>query len=260
MKELVSYLLDPLAIVAYMYVGLWVWETKAPAKPLPRMRNWKAIGIAFFIFNFVLASILPLLVDHHLARFQLLDLSKLNPVLAAFVGVFIYEGLLYFWHRALHKFDTLWKLFHQLHHSTERLDIPSAFYTGPFDTIMFTFLGSLSFVLVLGISAKATTIAIVFLTFLSLFQHANIKTPKWLGYFIQRPESHSIHHGRRVHRYNYADIPLYDIIFGTFKNPEKHMKETGFYNGASYRILEMLAMRDVSKPIERIDKIRETKD
>jgi hypothetical protein len=26
--------------------------------------------------------------------------------------------------------------------------------------------------------------------------HMNIRTPEWLGYFIQRPESHRVHHLR----------------------------------------------------------------
>ncbi|WP_026210668.1 sterol desaturase family protein [Flexithrix dorotheae] len=248
MQTLVELLFDPLIVLFYMYLGLWIWETIAPAKPLPKMKYWKLRGIIFFFVNFTLASILPLLVDHHLAKYQVVNLSGIHPITGAFLGVTIYQGILYFWHRAIHKFDPLWRFFHQMHHSPERLDIPSAFYTGPWDTIMFTLIGSVSFVLLLGLFAKATTIGLLFLTFLSLFQHSNIKTPVWLGYLIQRPESHSLHHGRGQHRYNYSDFPIYDILFGTFKNPKNHVRETGFYDGASTRVLDMLVMKDVSKP------------
>lgn len=248
MHNLQEVLFNPLAVLLYMYLGLWIWETVAPAKPLPKMKYWKLRGIVFFLFNFTLASILPLVVDRHLTKFQLLDLTHMDPWLAALLGVTIYQGILYVWHRAIHRYDFLWKLFHQMHHSPERLDIPSAFYTGPWDTLMFTLIGSVSFVLILGLSAEAATIGVLFLTFLSLFQHSNIKTPVWLGYFIQRPESHSIHHERGVHRYNYSDFPIYDIIFGTFKNPKNHAKKTGFYDGASIRVLDMLFMKDISKP------------
>jgi sterol desaturase/sphingolipid hydroxylase (fatty acid hydroxylase superfamily) len=84
--------------------------------------------------------------------------------------------------------------------------------------------------------------------FLSIFQHANIKTPQWLGYIIQRPESHTYHHARGIHKLNYSDLPLFDIIFGTFRNPKDFEHETGFYDGASDRILEMLSARDISTP------------
>jgi sterol desaturase/sphingolipid hydroxylase (fatty acid hydroxylase superfamily) len=65
---------------------------------------------------------------------------------------------------------------------------------------------------------------------------------------VQRPESHAIHHAKEVHAFNYSDLPLFDIIFGTFRNPEKFVEETGFYTGASARIKEMLLFKPVDKP------------
>jgi hypothetical protein len=87
--------------------------------------------------------------------------------------------------------------------------------------------------------------------FNALFQHANIKTPHWLGYLVERPESHAIHHGRGIHRYNYSDLPLWDIVFGTFRNPrteEEVPAEAGFYKGASSRLLALLLGKDVTQP------------
>jgi sterol desaturase/sphingolipid hydroxylase (fatty acid hydroxylase superfamily) len=51
-----------------------------------------------------------------------------------------------------------------------------------------------------------------------VFQHANGDTPHGLGYLIQRPQSHAIHHQRGVHAFNYADLSLWDMVFGTFRN------------------------------------------
>ena len=77
-----------------------------------------------------------------------------------------------------------------------------------------------SLTLVLG-SASEPEAALVInrLDRMGMFQHANIRTPHWLGYIVQRPESHSAHHERGVHARNYGDLPLFDIIFGTFHNP-----------------------------------------
>jgi hypothetical protein len=83
---------------------------------------------------------------------------------------------------------------------------------------------------------------------LAICQSRTFRTPRWLGYFIQRPESHCIHHGRGIHRYNYSDLPLWDMVFGTFRNPATYDGEVGFYTGASSRIGEMLIGRDVSLP------------
>lgn len=38
----------------------------------------------------------------------------------------------------------------------------------------------------------------------------------------------------------------YDMIFGTFRNPERFEPEAGFYDGASARVGAMLAFRDLA--------------
>jgi len=98
----------------------------------------------------------------------------------------------------------------------------------------------------------------LFLTFNAMFQHANIATPHWLGYLIQRPESHHVHHARGVHAYNYSDLPLWDMLFGTFRNPRNvEGLDCGFYKGASGRLVEMLVGKDVSQPEPRISSLAE---
>ena len=46
-----------------------------------------------------------------------------------------------------------------------------------------------------------------------------IRTPRWFGFIIQRPEAHAVHHARGVHAYNYGNVMLWDILLGTFRNP-----------------------------------------
>ena len=65
---------------------------------------------------------------------------------------------------------------------------------------------------------------------------------------MQRPESHSWHHARGRHRDKYADVPLFDILFGTFDNARDFAQANGFYDGASLRLGEMLVFRDVAEP------------
>ena len=181
--------------------------------------------------------------DHHL-----LDLGSLG-LWGVIPGVLVYEFFHYWYHRKAHEWNWLWRAGHQMHHSAESLDAFGANYLHPFDAAMFTTWSSLVFFPLLGISVDAAVIATLFLTFNAMFQHANLSTPVWLGYFIQRPESHNIHHGRGLHRYNYADLPVIDMLFGTFNNAGDSIDlECGFYNGASHRIAEMLIGRDVATP------------
>jgi len=111
-----------------------------------------------------------------------------------------------------------------------------------------TALFSLCLTVVAGITPEATVLVLYATTFLSVFQHANLRTPQWLGFIVQRPESHSAHHERGVHARNYSDLPIFDIAFGTFHNPREFSAQAGFYDGASMRVAEMVRFRDVSQP------------
>lgn len=245
----IDILLDPasLAVIA-LYVGLILWEAVAPARTLPSIKGWKVRGLVAFAGYFFLSSYLPLLWSEQLARFQLLDLTALGTWGGALAGLLTYEAGLYVWHRSMHGSDALWRTFHQMHHSAERLDAFGAFWFSPLDMVGFTALFSLCLTLGVGLTPEATTLVLLATTFLSVFQHSNIRTPRWLGYLVQRPESHSRHHARGVHGGNYADLPIFDLLLGTFHNPRDFAADTGFYHGASARVAEMMRCRDVSRP------------
>jgi len=242
-------LLDPVSLaVLAMYGALMLWEALAPARKLPAVRGWRFRGLAAFAAYFYLSSYLPLWWDGLFARFQLFDLTGLGTWGGALAGLLVYELCAYGYHRSMHGSDALWRVFHQMHHSAERMDTAGAWWFSPMDMVGWTAVGSLSLVLLVGVTPEAATVILLTVTFLAIFQHANVRTPRWLGYIVQRPESHAIHHGRGVHRYNYADLPVFDMLFGTFRNPVGYTGESGFYDGASARVADMLLFRDVSRP------------
>ena len=75
----------------------------------------------------------------------------------------------------------------------------------------------------------------------------NVKTPRWSGYFIQRPEQHSIHHQLDVHDYNYGDITWWDRLLGTFKDAETFVAKCGYHGDREQCFGRMLAFQDVNK-------------
>ena len=237
---------DPASIVVIsIFFLLMTAEEFAPGRKLPSIKFWRLKGILAFIIYFFLSTYLPLIWNVYLAKYQIFDLSFLGDYWGAFVAVFLYELGVYFWHRSMHKNNLLWRVFHQMHHSAERVDTYGAFFFSPMDMIGFTFLTSLVMVLFAGFTPQATIYALYGVTFLAVIQHTNIKTPQWMGYFFQRPESHSLHHAKGIHGYNYSDLPLFDIIFGTFRNPKNFSPETGFYKGASSKIGKMILFKDI---------------
>lgn len=250
----IDILLDPvtLAVVA-LYAALVAWEAIAPARRLPAVPGWRLMGATAFLAYLMVSSYLPLWWTETLAARQLADLTGLGTWGGAAVGLLVLQGGTYFWHRSMHRSNLLWRGCHQMHHSAERLDTWSAYWFSPLDMAGFTLVSSLCLTLGVGLSAQATTVVLLAASFCAIFQHANIRTPRWLGYVIQRPESHSLHHERGVHARNYSDLPLFDILFGTFENPRDFAPATGFHEGGSSRVLDMLAFRDVSRPREERD-------
>ncbi len=248
MPNPIEVLIDPISLLLLaLFFLLFIIEKAFPARYQPISKGWYLRGGISFMVYFYLASYLPLFWDKYLQAYQLFDLTQMKTWLGVLIALLVFQVLLYMWHRCMHQSDTLWRIFHQMHHSAERVDTVGAFYFSPFDMIGFTFLGSVGLVLVVGISPQAATYFLLISQFLVVFQHCNIRTPHWLGYIIQRPESHSIHHAKGIHAYNYSDLPIFDIVFGTFRNPKRYDVEIGFYHGASARVLEMLRWKDISR-------------
>lgn len=223
-----------------------VWRDRKDVTP----HFWRGRAAIVTLVNLFLAGYVATFFASIFEGKSLLNGSGLGTIGGAVTGILVYELVHYWYHRLAHNWDFLWRSAHQMHHSAESLDAFGAYYLHPVDAALFTMWGSLVFFPLLGLSAEAGLIASVFVAFNGVFQHANIRTPRWLGYFIQRPESHRVHHGREVQQANYSDLPLWDFVFGTFQNPaDGGPKLAGFYHGASSRIADMLIGKDVTAPM-----------
>lgn len=229
-----------------LFAAFCLLDLIARARRFPDVAFWWLKGASATALYFAIATFAPLVWDGLLGRYQLIDASGLPLAAQIAGGVLVLELGVYAWHRTMHRTDLLWRWFHQMHHSAERVDIWGAFYFSPLDMVGWTFLGSLCLVLGFGLGAEAAIAVNVLVTFLAMFQHANIRTPRWLGYLIVRPESHALHHQRGVHAYNYCDLPLWDMLFGTFRNPGRWEGEAGFHDGASKRVREMLSGKAIA--------------
>src|SRR5262249_10433299 len=113
-------------------------------------------------------------------------------------------------------------------HGPERIEVLTAFYKHPFEIVAESIASSALLYLVLGISREAAFVITNISGILGLFYHWNIATPRWLGYIVPRPESQCVHHQRGVHAFNYSELPIVDMMFGTFRNPPTFTGDCGF--------------------------------
>jgi len=234
-------------LVPLTYLAMLAIETAWPARAFPPRRGWRWIGIAFLVGIGTVSTVVPLLVPADwLATHRWIDGTRLGIVGGTLAGWLVLSGLAYAWHRASHAWTPLWRAGHQLHHSPQRVDISGSTLFHPLEMVVQTLLQLSVTVVVLGLDPIAAALVGYVAAFHGLFQHWNVRTPRWLGYVIQRPEAHCEHHRLGVHANNYGDLPLWDLLFGTFRNPERFDGECGFAAPADRRMLAMLAWRDVN--------------
>ena len=215
---------------------------KWPSEP-----KWVLRGLCWF------AVVIGLGEQAHQACRALL--SAFAPFDFSFMGLWgivpallVYQVMVYWLHRAMHDVPLLWRI-HQHHHSSERIDIWSVYRAHPLEVPIFALPAAIAMGGLLGITESAAVATGVIVVAIGLFQHTNVKTPRWLGYIIARPENHMLHHAREKHHSNYSDLPIVDMIFGTFENPIEPPAEFGFWDGASTRVVDHLLCRDnISEP------------
>ncbi|HEV8502169.1 MAG TPA: sterol desaturase family protein [Casimicrobiaceae bacterium] len=236
-------------LVPVTYFAMLGIERRWPARVFPTRRGWQWLGIAFLILVGLVSAITPLLVPvEWLAAHAWLPGGRLGVAGGALVGFVVAEGAVYAYHRAAHTWSFLWRLGHQVHHSPERVDIPGAVLFHPVEIIIQTLVLLFVTVIVLGLDPLAAAIVGYLVPFYGMFQHWNIRTPQWLGWLIQRPEAHCVHHRKGLHYYNFSDLPWWDMLFGTYRNPREFHGECGFEGDAPRRMGAMLAFADVNAP------------
>jgi len=208
-------------------IALFLLERIIPDQKLPHVNGWWHRVI---VINFLQLSIVILgkhTWDLWFKSVQLVTLN-INPVIGGFFAYFVITFIFYWWHRWRHTINVLWLLFHQVHHSPQRIETITSFYKHPIEIAANSLLiGCVNFVM-LGLNIEAAAWCIFFSSIGEYFYHMNISTPQWVGYFFQRPEMHRIHHQRGKHFNNFSDIPLWDMLFGTYENPKKQCKTCGY--------------------------------
>lgn len=161
------------------------------------------------------------------------------------IGYLLITFIYYWWHRARHQVPLLWRCFHQLHHSPARIEIITSFYKHPLEILANGFLSAFVLYVFLGLSVQAVSITVLITGVAELFYHWNIRTPYWLGFLFQRPESHCVHHREGYHRNNFSDLPLWDMLFGTFENPRIAPENCGFDSEREQQLVAMLCAKDL---------------
>jgi sterol desaturase/sphingolipid hydroxylase (fatty acid hydroxylase superfamily) len=232
-------------VVLVVALGMMAVEAKVPGRNWPRVPGWWSRALLLNAGQVAVTVVAGQAWDSWMLTHRPWSGDALGPVGGAVVGYVVTTFVYYWWHRWRHESSFLWRVFHQVHHSPQRIEIITSFYKHPVEILANGILSSAIVYFVVGLGPEAAAGAVALSGLAELVYHWNVRTPYWLGYVIQRPESHCVHHQEGVHSFNYSDLPLWDMLFGTFRNPRRFDARCGFGED-EHRLGVMLAGIDLT--------------
>jgi sterol desaturase/sphingolipid hydroxylase (fatty acid hydroxylase superfamily) len=182
----------------------------------------------------------------------LLDLNSTQPIglvphlpgpgwLKPVTGFLLMDLSFYYWHRANHRIQFLWR-FHNVHHIDPELDVSTGFRFH-FGEVALSSLFRIAQVTLIGMSPLTYFVYELIFQANTLFHHSNVRLPiqfeRGLNRFLVTPRMHGIHHSQvqietnsnysvvlpwwdRLHRTLKLNIPQSALAIGIpgYSNPD----------------------------------------
>ncbi|UUO24592.1 sterol desaturase family protein [Colwellia sp. M166] len=160
----------------------------------------------------------------------LFNIINLPTWLSITFSVLLLDLMIYWQHRIFHLVPMLWR-FHKVHHADSHIDASTGLRFHPVEIALSIILKALA-VLILGVPATAVIIFEVALNGFALFNHANIRLPRWLELPLRTilitQVLHRIHHSQVVNETNsnYGfSVSWWDRMFGSYKSQAQKSDE-----------------------------------
>ena len=186
-----------------------------------QLRQSYLANMGLFLVNNILIALLPIpallaLAKHHVGTGILGSLS--SPLVKVVLSLLALDFVLYIWHRACHRFDSLW-MFHKIHHSDPWLNVSTAFRIHILEMVLTNLAKGICIVL-LGIEEPVVLASEAITTLFIMFHHTNFTFwgEKALGKLVIVPALHRTHHSvlRHEHDSNYgAVLAVWDSLLGS---------------------------------------------
>ncbi len=223
-----------LRLVVFVTVfGLFsVLESVFPrrVRRMSRFRRWRTNAgmlIAATLLVRVASFGVPLLVTVAAATFVressigLFNLTQWPSWFEILLAIAMLDLAIWFQHMVSHKVPVLWRL-HKVHHTDLDLDASSALRFHPIE-ILLSAVYKIAVVFVLGPAVLAVLLFEILLNSSAIFNHANLRLPKWLDSILRSavvtPDMHRVHHS--IHRSEQNSnfgfcLSIWDRVFGTY--------------------------------------------
>jgi sterol desaturase/sphingolipid hydroxylase (fatty acid hydroxylase superfamily) len=206
-----------------------VFEILERVRPAREIDRWKDLKID--VLSFSLAIVLNQLCKALVAGFVLGyapawmaaglgGLQGLPGVVRIVAAIVVVDFIIYWLHRAQHRFDVLWRT-HAWHHSIEQLYWFSGFRTSFFHSFLYAIPVASVSMLVFNLTPVETAIGYSIGLLIQFWEHTNIRANIGpLHWIIITPAYHRVHHSTRHNRSNFGTtFSFWDRMFGTYTDP-----------------------------------------
>ena len=215
--------LVPFAVILLLMV---VGEAIFPKRVIPsRKSRWPA-NLGIFLLNVVMLLLLPVSavgaalvsIEFKFGLFFWVEFPFWPKVIFSIVML---DLLIYWQHRLFHVIKPLWKL-HRMHHTDIGFDVTTALRFHPLEIFLSVLIKAVMIMLI-GAPVFAVIAFEIILNGAAMFNHGNIRMPKWLDsvvrLFIVTPDMHRVHHSTipEEHNANFGfALSIWDRIFGSY--------------------------------------------
>jgi sterol desaturase/sphingolipid hydroxylase (fatty acid hydroxylase superfamily) len=218
-----------LACFAGVLLLMALWEALAPRRrltvrrPLRWASNLGLVALDTLLVRFLipLGAVGVALVAAERGWGVLNNLS-LPAWMAVALAVVALDLVIYLQHVMFHAVPLLWRL-HRVHHADLDFDATTGVRFHPVEILLSLGI-KMAAVVLLGTPALAVLLFEVLLNATSVFNHGNVRLPRWLDWLLRlvvvTPEMHRVHHSTdpRETNSNFGfNLPWWDYLLGTYR-------------------------------------------
>ena len=238
--------------VAAFFGLVAAFEVLERVRPAREIDRWKDLKID--VFSFALAIMMNRVSHYTVTGFvnacapswvlgYLHWLQTLPGVAKIGVAILMVDFIIYWIHRAQHRFNPMWRT-HAWHHSIEQLYWFSGFRTSFLHSFIYNVPQAAVPMLVFNLSPLEAAIGFSLGLLIQFWEHTNIDVDIGrLKYFIITPAYHRVHHSTAHSRANFGTtFSLWDRIFGTYVDPDTVPADAPLGLGEHYDKKEMARM------------------
>ena len=237
---------------AAFFALVCVFEILEHVRPAREVDRWKDLKID--VFSFGLAVAMNRLSHYSVTGFVnafgpgwLLGgwhrLQGLPSAARIVLAIFLVDFIIYWIHRAQHRFDPLWRT-HAWHHSIEQLYWFSGFRTSFLHSFIYNIPQAAVPMLVFNLSPLEAGVGYSIGLLIQFWEHTNFDVRIGpLRHLIISPDYHRVHHSTAHSRSNFGTtFSLWDRMFGTYVDPQTVPANTPLGLGESFDKKKMAKM------------------